>query len=221
MTVRDKVESAFQEKSRALWFLWAGPPILCIGLPGFGVLPAGLWIILLMWLGRQRPAAVGFRWPVHWRRRLVQAIGLAAGLYVAAEYLIDPFAEWASASTHDLSQFADLEGNWGRFLAWLALTWLVGAVLEELVFRGFFLQYGIRLFGEAYLWPLAVAGSSVFGLSHLYQGPAGVISTGIIGLLLATVFILSQRSLVLVMLVHGGVDTIYFVLAFLGVKPLV
>ena len=88
--------------------------------------------------------------------------------------------------------------------------------LEEIVFRGFMVAYGALIFGERYSWPLAAFSSVVFGLSHLYQGTAGVLVTGIVGFLLATIFIFSKKNLPLLMLAHGFVDSIGMLQLFLG-----
>ena len=50
--------------------------------------------------------------------------------------------------------------------------------------------------------------STVFGLSHGYQGRSGIISTGIVGMVLALIFVLSDFNLWLVILTHGLIDTI-------------
>ncbi len=100
----------------------------------------------------------------------------------------------------------------------LILSWLVGAVVEETVFRGFLIGYGARLFGEHFIWPLAVVSSAIFGISHLYQGLAGVLLTGTVGLILSSAYVLSRRNLALTMWAHGLIDTIGVVGIFLGFR---
>jgi membrane protease YdiL (CAAX protease family) len=58
----------------------------------------------------------------------------------------------------------------------------------------------------------------LFGLLHIYQGPVGVILTAWVGLTLGVVFLLNRRNLWLTILTHGLMDTIAFVLLFLGYK---
>jgi hypothetical protein len=90
-----------------------------------------------------------------------------------------------------------------------------------LVFRGFIINIGVRLMGARMAWPLAVLGSVVLGLSHLYQGAVGVVTTALVSFMLAIVFIASRGNLILTMLVRGFVNTLSLTLALLGLARLV
>lgn len=58
-------------------------------------------------------------------------------------------------------------------------------------------------------WLIAiVARSALFGLAHRYQGWAGVIAAGIIGSLLATLYLWNRKNLSIVIVCHGLVDTV-------------
>ena len=220
MRLRERIETALTRRSPLAWFIWLAAPALCLVIPGPGVLLAAIWVLVFLWLGRLPASIVGIRQPGSWPRLIVLAPGLAAVVWVLDEFGIAPLTASLVGSERDLGHFQDLESNWTQLLAWLALGWLVGGFLEELVFRGFLIQIGVHLLGERFLWPIAIVGSTVFGLSHLYQGIAGVISTGTVGLLFAIVFVASRRNLVLTMLVHGFVNTISLGLAFLGIRAL-
>jgi hypothetical protein len=56
----------------------------------------------------------------------------------------------------------------------------------------------------------------VFGLSHGYQGGAGMLSTGIVGLLLGVIFVWNGFSLWLPIFVHGFIDTVGISMIALG-----
>jgi hypothetical protein len=58
--------------------------------------------------------------------------------------------------------------------------------------------------------------SVLFGLAHAYQGPAGVVGTGFVGLVLALIFLRHRTNLTLVMLTHGFYDTIGSGLLYAG-----
>ena len=87
-----------------------------------------------------------------------------------------------------------------------ALFMLVGVTAgfcEEFLYRGWLW----RFFGDltGHLW-IAVGLSAVaFGLAHAYQGRAGIISTGIVGLLFS-VPVLLANSLIPAQVIHAGLD---------------
>lgn len=86
---------------------------------------------------------------------------------------------------------------------WIAVS-LSAGICEEIVFRGFVLQYlrgtlegGMPLgFGTAVL-----LSSAIFGLNHLYQGAGGILRTAILGLACALAAVLSG-SLLLPIVLH-------------------
>jgi len=89
-------------------------------------------------------------------------------------------------------------------LTFAALAVTAG-ICEEIVFRGFGFAY-VR-----FLWPgvtdgwLIVITSVAFGLAHLYQGPRGVVLTGLAGAAFASMTI-TTGSLVPAIVVHAMVD---------------
>ena len=54
-------------------------------------------------------------------------------------------------------------------------------------------------------WIALVSTSLVFGLGHAYQGPGGVLRTGVVGLVMG-LLVLSTGSLLPAMLVHAVLD---------------
>jgi membrane protease YdiL (CAAX protease family) len=86
-----------------------------------------------------------------------------------------------------------------------AVLAVTAGVCEEIVFRGFGFAY-VR-----FLWPgvtdgwLILVTSAVFGLAHLYQGPRGVVLTGLAGAAFASMT-LTTGSLLPAITVHAMVD---------------
>ena len=89
-----------------------------------------------------------------------------------------------------------------EYLPYSALA-ITAGVCEEFVYRGF----GIAAFSKIGLplWAVVLVTSVLFGLAHAYQGRAGILSTGIFGLLLA-IGRLWLGSLVPAMMWHAGLD---------------
>jgi uncharacterized protein len=89
-----------------------------------------------------------------------------------------------------------------EYLPYAALA-ITAGVCEEFVYRGFaiaaFSKMGLPL------WLVVILSSLLFGLAHAYQGRAGIVSTGIFGILLA-IGRLGIGSLVPVMMWHAGLD---------------
>ena len=96
----------------------------------------------------------------------------------------------------------------GHERLWFAVLSVSAGVCEELIYRGFLLEYFRgRLNGPLHLnltaaWLLT---SVAFGTAHLYQGLKGILSTTIAWLALGMLAILSG-SLALPMLLHALVD---------------
>jgi len=94
---------------------------------------------------------------------------------------------------------------------------LSAGIFEELLFR---LGLPALLFGIIGLGPLSFAiAALIFGMLHLYQGPLGILFAAILGLVFATLYVLTGsiaapivlhtlvdlRSLVLIPVAVGGV----------------
>jgi membrane protease YdiL (CAAX protease family) len=118
----------------------------------------------------------------------------------------------------DHSRFDVLRDNLPMLLAGLVSVWVTAAFGEEMLVRGFMMNRLARLFGSTTgAWIAALLLSSVvFGLMHIYQGTMGVVATGVAGLLFGTAYLLTGRNLWVTILAHGVIDTLGFVMFYLG-----
>lgn len=183
---------------------------------GFGLLAVGaiLWATRWDWsrFGLERPAP-GRLAPMA-RRALLWTLGA----FLLVDLALAPAVEQLTERRHDLSAFAALEGD---LFAWLALTifmWITAAFGEELVFRGFLQRELARLLGDGAPGRIAATGVTAvfFGAVHLYQGVSGIVTTGVMGLLLGILFWREGGRLLPCILVHGFYDMIGITLIFLG-----
>jgi membrane protease YdiL (CAAX protease family) len=86
-----------------------------------------------------------------------------------------------------------------------ALLAVTAGICEELLLRGFGIGYVQWLWpGATRVW-LIVITSAAFGFVHLYQGPRGVVLTGLVGAYLAWL-VLSTGSLLPAMVIHALLD---------------
>ena len=90
-------------------------------------------------------------------------------------------------------------------LRWFVLVCITAGVCEEVLYRGFLIAY-------LAVWPLKASGltailfsSLMFGTAHLYQGVKGIVVTGIVGLVMAILF-LWTGNLILPMVFHTLID---------------
>ena len=81
-------------------------------------------------------------------------------------------------------------------------TSVSAGICEEFVFRGYLIWAFQALLG---LWGAALFSVVVFALAHAYQGAKGIVATGIAGVLL-TLVVLISGSLIPAMVVHALVD---------------
>jgi len=79
---------------------------------------------------------------------------------------------------------------------------ITAGVCEEILYRGLLLATLVPLVGT---WPAVAISSLIFGLGHAYQGIAGIVKTGLTGLVLAW-FTVSSGSLFIAMVLHTVVD---------------
>lgn len=91
----------------------------------------------------------------------------------------------------------------GELRAFYLLS-LTAGVCEELLYRGYVIWYLERLLGGGFLFSAALC-SVLFGFGHLYQGPRGMLLTGMVGAFLAALYWVSG-SLIGPMVVHALMD---------------
>jgi membrane protease YdiL (CAAX protease family) len=100
----------------------------------------------------------------------------------------------------------------------VVLAWTAVAFGEEMMYRAFLInQLGTLLQSNRLRWTLSLIFSSIlFGVIHFYQGPLGIVLTGLTGLLFGLIYLKSSRNLWAVIIAHGLMNTFTFVLLFLG-----
>lgn len=84
---------------------------------------------------------------------------------------------------------------------WIALS-LTAGICEEFIFRGYLLWVFTPLLG---LWGAAAVSVAAFAMVHAYQGPQGILMTGVVGGVL-TVVVLLSGSLLPAIALHSLID---------------
>ena len=178
--------------------------------PGLGVIAALVVVAASMWLRGDTLASFGLAAPPDFAATLWRALLAGSLLALASQMVIDPVVEKFTGRPHDISAVDAVRGNLANYLLSLVAVWVLVALVEEFLFRGFLMGELINLLGRgpAALAAALLISSTIFGLAHWYQGASGEWSTGILGVLLGLLFIWSNFNLWLPILAHGIIDTI-------------
>jgi membrane protease YdiL (CAAX protease family) len=94
---------------------------------------------------------------------------------------------------------------------------LTAGICEEWLYRGVFLAVVSALLGAPPEPVLVVVAAAAFGLAHAYQGVAGIVTTAVLGGVLAALY-LDTGSLLLPVVLHAAID-LRFLLVPASVLP--
>jgi membrane protease YdiL (CAAX protease family) len=162
-------------------------------------------------------ASLGFRRPDSWKRIMVIALAAAALRLALSEFVVEPLtAAWPAQKLPE--GVDEIAGNAANALIALGIVWTFAALGEETAYRGYLLNRGADALGGTppAFWIAAIATAVLFGYGHFYKGPAGIIDSGLAGLVLAAAYLLSGRCLWTCVLAHGFIDTFGVAWVYLG-----
>lgn len=181
------------------------PPVLYLNVVGSQALVVAL-VVIAGWL-----ASV----PEHVFALRVSAFVVGAGLVVGAAVFgasvpVTRALSRAGATYSEALRNALEPRTPSETLLLYGATLPAVAVGEELLFRGALIgaiAHGLDITP----WLPAIASSALFGYAHSAQGSAGVVVTGVLGLVLAGLFIVTD-SLLAAVVAHFAVNTLEFAL---------
>jgi uncharacterized protein len=184
------------------------------------VLEWGLAVLaLVVWLSAPgvTAAEVGLRWPQQWPGVLTAVVIALVLLFVVVSTralrggalleAAEPARRPGDGRHSEPPGHATL-ALLPRTSAERRLFTLVGitaGVCEEWLYRGFFLAVVAALAGGLPTGVLVLLAAVAFGLAHAYQGRVGVVTTGVLGGVMAAVY-LDTGSLLLPVLLHVLID---------------
>jgi len=174
-----------------------------------------VFFIVLVWWGYSRPFAdLGFQ-VGNWTSPAWILLIIFCSLY-----LLDVWWELRNEK-----KIAETKIKWGKeipilptnfeeFKHFLFVAFSAG-VCEEIIFRGFFIQYFLAINQDNELgnWLAVIIPACLFAFGHLYQGEKAVIKILGMAILFGWIFILT-KSLLLLMLIHFLVDVLGGYLAY-------
>lgn len=150
-----------------------------------------LFALLVSWFLLGRPLAdLGFTAP--------GGTGFLLGCVIVAlvtAYFLYAWRKTATMTTEERQKEIESLGSLVHFLPLTARQLrhfdalsVTAGIVEEIVFRGFVIWY---LAHAMPVWAAVIVSSVFFGLVHSYQGAAGIVRTGLIGLSFALLYVLT------------------------------
>jgi membrane protease YdiL (CAAX protease family) len=169
-------------------------------------------------LGHFSVSAIGFRRPGSWTRILLIAVAAAALRLVLGEYVIEPVTALVWPPERAPAGVESVTGNLRLALLYLPIVWGFAAFGEEIGYRGYLLERAAdvaRRSSTAYAFALIIS-SVLFGIGHYYKGPAGIVNSGVAGLILGGAYLLARRNLWAPVLAHGFMDSVVLIANYFG-----
>jgi uncharacterized protein len=182
------------------------------------VLEWGLTVLaLVIWAASGlSAAAVGLRWPQQWPGVLGTVVTAVVVLFVVVSTralrsgaLLEaaraaPRGEGRHAEPPVHATLALLPRTPGERRLFTVVGVTAG-VCEEWLYRGFFLAVVAGLTGGLPVAVLVAIAAVAFGVAHAYQGWTGVVTTGVLGGVMALLY-LGTGSLLVPVLLHAAID---------------
>lgn len=174
---------------------------------------------LSLWWRRLGWRGVGLTRPANWRRSVALGVGAGILLQVLSELVTEPAIRYVTHQEADMSQFTPLVGNVKLAALYFVLVWSWAAFGEELSYRGYVLNRAADLGGRTpAAWAVGLAlVTGLFGFGHSYQGLAGMVDTGLHGLVFGLLYLASGRNLWASVIAHGVCDTVGILAILFGV----
>lgn len=136
-------------------------------------------VALSLFVRKEHLVSLGFKRPDNWWGMVCKVFGLMVLWTVFILAVVAPILNHVFGLQQDISTFANLKGNVGMMVGLLVVSWVLAALSEETVYRGFVHTRARELFGR-YNWNYAagaIVSAMFFGLAHTEQGLAGVVIT--------------------------------------------
>ena len=185
--------------------------------PYLGVLLGVTYVLILSYF-TDGLGALGFRMPpIGFTKTALLALAMAMVIQLIAHFVLMPAIKSVTHESLKMPGFELIQNNFLTYTSYLIIGWLLGGLMEEVLFRGFLLTRIQTLIGGKVGEVVAVITTSVFfGFLHAYQGITGQILIGFMGLVLGGFFILNNKNIWLNVLMHGFINTISLTALYLG-----
>jgi len=194
--------------------------------PSVGFIVNGIFwslttLIIATWRMKVRNVSwkdLGLRKPESFKKTLFVTIGILIAIVLsimAFEMIKDylPFSlEQKNYSENSESKFGNLKGNWLLFFTIMPAV-LLESMLEELLDRGFLINWFEKLFSQTTLATIlaVVLQALIFGFRHSYDLSDRSIRVGLIGLIMGIAYVKFGRNLWPLIIAHCVLNTMSMV----------
>ncbi len=198
--------------------LLVGVAVFALGYLPFPILALFVMAWISLRLRHMRWRDVGLRRPDRWLPTIGLALLVGIGYQVLDILIISPLLQQLTGKPVDLSMFSSFHGNLILLVISLVVSWTEAAFIEEMFFRGYLFNRITDLIGNRRFGVIValISTSVLFGIAHSYQGISGMVDTFLAGLVLGLLYLYARRNLWLSILTHGVIDTLGFLLIFVG-----
>ncbi len=164
-------------------------------------------LVLLDWTVSGRNfSELGLSWPGDRNFYAALAVAVAIAVFLVFQVrglALDPDSHEKVRTQLEKTLGSELlPRNQREFRVWVPLSVLAAGFCEELIYRAF-LIWLVSQWAGVYV-AIAVS-AAMFGAGHIYQGFAGVLKTGLLGVLFALLYLLAG-SLWPAVLLHAAID---------------
>jgi len=163
-------------------------------------------------------SAMGFKRPSSWVRLVLIALAAAALRIILGDLIVEPLTGRIWPAVVAPAGAETITGDIKLALIGLLIVWTFAAFGEEIAYRGYLLTRAAEIGRQTTVayWVGIVFISVLFGYGHYYKGPAGVLDSGVAGLVLGAAYMLTGRNLWASILAHGFIDTFAVFALFFG-----
>ncbi|MCE5328461.1 MAG: CPBP family intramembrane metalloprotease [Planctomycetaceae bacterium] len=196
----------------------AGPGGMSFALGGTAIIFRDMALVSLVlffiWRNREPIRRIGWSFRCCWRD-----VGLGMMLFIPTFFAagwVEQAAKFVGLSPGPKSLPADLTPHGGVELALASVMVVVVALAEETIFRGYLILRFAEITGSGVA--AVLLSSFIFALGHGYEGSAGVVTVGFMGLVFAMVF-LWRKSLLAPIVMHFMQDFLAIVaIPLMGIR---
>lgn len=169
----------------------------------------GVLLVLALWIFNGRTLSdIGFN-PGEYSSLVWVLVVISTVAYLGDMFLQLQTKESRKEAIEKLtSDVSFMPDNWKTFKTFILVA-LTAGVCEEIIFRGFMVNYVYSLFGQNPMgqYTAILLPALIFGILHLYQGHRSVLKIIVGGILFCLIYFLSG-SLYIPMLIHFLIDLI-------------
>lgn len=153
---------------------------------------------------------LGLRAPKNWLLAVLYFVLCVATIGLTFNFIIQPLFPHGA---NDINQGASISFNEMLFqLVFIAIG--AAAIGEEMLFRGFLLNHLNEIFGKSLLGKSGAILIQAFIFGILHSGVQGMVSAGVIGVILGVFYLIAGRNLLVVMAAHAVPDVLSIISSY-------